>query len=184
MATPATTRPKPKPQIQAIRRAPSPAPAPTQDTPARAAARVLPVRQDRPPSINLKGLTDADVLLALDAEALERLHYEASIRLGTAKRRRAALLMASPIDSAAVGEVNGEIGYLGPLLHVLTARRGALRIRRRVELGRVPERCEAIAQAVDSLLNKQLHRRIQAEADRILKRAAADLTTTPASEQL
>jgi hypothetical protein len=136
---------------------------------------VLPVRQDRPPSINLEGLTDADVLLALAPDALDRVHYEATLRLGAAKRRRAGLLKVSPTDTAAVVEVNGEIDYLGSVLHALLARRRTLRIRRRVELGCVPERCEAIARAVDSLIDGHLYRRIQAEADRFLAQAAADL---------
>lgn len=153
----------------------SPAPEPARSALPRTAVRVLPVRQDRPPSISLEGLTDADAVLALDRAAVERLSLEATLRLGAAKRRRAKLLNASPADAAALVAVNGEMAYLGSLVSVLMGRRRTLRIRRRVELGQVPERCEAIALAVDSLIDGHLYRRIQAEADRLLKQAAADL---------
>ncbi len=182
---PADTKPEPRsaapaaasspPAASSTAKAARPAPEPAQAAPVRAAVRVLPVRQDRPPSISLHDLTDADALLALDRAAVERLSIEATLRLGAAKRRRSKLLNASPPEPAAVLELNGEIAQLGALVSVLMGRRRTLRIRHRVALGCVPERSEAIALAVDSLIDGHLYRRIQAEADRLLKQAATDL---------
>jgi hypothetical protein len=116
----------------------------------------LPTAQHGAPRASQEAITDADALLALDRAAVEHLHYEATIRLGAAKRRRAGLLTTTPTDAGALVEVNGEIAHLGSLVGVLMCRRRTLRIQHRQALGQVPERCEAVTLAVEGILDGYL----------------------------
>lgn len=118
---------------------------------------------------------DADELIALDRFALDRLDWEVSLRKGKACRRRAALIAATPRDDAALTLVNGEIAELGALMNCLHSRRSQLRREARRAHGRVQERAEAIAAAVDLLVSGGLWRKLQAHADQILARAEKDL---------
>lgn len=118
---------------------------------------------------------DADELIALDRFALDRLIWEVSLRKGKARRRRAALIAATPRDDAALTLVNGELAELGALMNCLHGRRGQLRGEARRAYGRVQERAEAIAAAVDLLVSGGMWRKLQAQADQILATAEKDL---------
>lgn len=131
-------------------------------------------RGKRPP-IPLPDPRDADELLALDLKALDRLNFEAMLRMGRAKRRRAELLRAQVVDHDALQAVNGEMGWLGALQTALTQRRTQRRVEARQAQGKALERAEAIAVAVDRLVNGPLHARLMREADQILQQSAKDL---------
>lgn len=118
---------------------------------------------------------DADELIALDRFALDRLIWESQLRLGKARRRRGDLLTATPRDEAALNLNTAQIAELGALLNCLQGRRGQLRAEARRAHGRVQERAEAIAAAVDLLVSGGLWKQLQAHADRILATAEKDL---------
>lgn len=127
------------------------------------------------PRIPLPDPQDADELLALNLRAVDRLRYEVVLRAGRARRRRADLLRREEPDPKALQGTNGQLAWLGALQFVLMQRRTQLRVEARKARGRVPERHEAIAIAVDRLVNGPLHARLMREADQILQQAAKDL---------
>lgn len=164
---PAAAEPAPL-EVVAITPAKPAQPQPTPAAEPAAAPKKAKKQKPRRPPIPLP--SDADELLALD-----RLSWEASIRLGKAKQRRAEVLAAPEVAEAAVQRANGEIAMLGPLLHAINHRRGQLRAEARRALGREVEHAEAIAIAAANLLSGGLYRRVLAEAARIQQRAADDL---------
>lgn len=173
-ATPKPAAAEPAPlEVVAITPAKPAEPQPTPAAEPAAAPKKAKKQKPRRPPIPLP--SDADELLALDLPALDRLSWEASIRLGKAKQRRAEMLAAPEVAEAAVQRANGEIAMLGPLLHAINHRRGQLRAEARRALGREVEHAEAIAIAAANLLSGGLYRRVLAEAARIQQRAADDL---------
>jgi hypothetical protein len=118
---------------------------------------------------------DAEDLIELKRPELDRLSWDVGLRLAKAKRYRAKLAKAERPPEAQMTHLNGKISGLGGLLSVINERRGQLRRARRQALGQVPERSEAIAAAIDSILNGPLHRRVMAAAERIIQRAESDL---------
>jgi hypothetical protein len=151
----------------------------TTPNPAAAPAAGAPLRKVKkkkaPPRPAIRIPRDADELIGMKRPELERLGWELAIRLGKVKRHRADLATTTPTPDAALTRANGQIAELGALLHVVNERRGQLRRAARLALGKMPERCEAIAGAVDSMVHGGLHHLLMKEAERILKRAAADL---------
>ena len=98
---------------------------------------------------------------------------------GTDKTGLDDLLAADKIDEQKVAVLKAEIAELGGLLCTVQTRRGHLRREARRALGRPIERNEAIASAVDTVLNGHLHAAVMAEADRLQKQALADLEAAP-----
>lgn len=172
-ASPAPTPPEVDSPPAAPAAEPAAAPAASEDQPKGKKKKKKPHRPPQGPPIYLP--RDADELIALDRPALDRLTWETSIRLGKARRRRAELLSAMPLDEAALSLKAGEIAELGALMHCLTSRRGQLRREARQANGQVQERAEAIAAAVDLLVSGGMWRKIQDHADRILATAEKDL---------
>jgi hypothetical protein len=191
-----TARPTPKPAPSAAPKASAEVPAPVLPAPAGDTASVpeaVPAAEGAPaaeagkkrkgkskgrgkrPPIPLPDPRDADELLALDLKALDRLNFEAMLRMGHAKRRRTDLLRVEPTDLDALHATNGEIGWLGALQSALTHRRSQLRAEARQSQGQPLERAEAIAVAVDRLVSGPLHARVMREADQILHQSAKDL---------
>lgn len=182
MARPAKPSSKPPEVVEIAKATPAPAPAepdpapPAEADPPAAAAETPKAKKRKPPKRPPIPLPrDADELIGMKRFDLDRLSWEVSLRLGKAKRHRAELATATPAPEAALIRLNAQIAELGQLLHVVSERRGQLRRAARCELGQIPERSEAIAGAVDSILAGPIYQRVMAEAERILKRAAADL---------
>lgn len=197
-----TARPTPKPAASAAPKASAEVPAPVLPAPAGDAASVpeaAPAAEGAPaveggkkrkskgrgkrPPIPLPDPRDADELLALDLRALDRLNFEAMLRMGRAKRRRTDLLRVEPTAADALHAINGEIAWLGALLAALTQRRTQLRVEARQARGQALERHEAIAVAVDRLVSGPLHARLMREADQILQQSAQDLKRDPQAPQ-
>jgi len=174
-ASPAPTPPEVDSPPAAPAVEPAAAPAASEDQPKgkKKKKKKKPHRPPQGPPIYLP--RDADELIALDRPALDRLTWETSIRLGKARRRRAELLSATPLDEAALSLKAGEIAELGALMHCFTNRRGQLRREARQANGQVQERAEAIAASVDLLVSGGMWKKIQDHADRILATAEKDL---------
>lgn len=174
--------PAPEPEAKA---APEPATEPATgpagdaseaDAPADAAKAASKAKKAKKKKRPLMRLPDtAEELLGLKHWELDRVNWEAALRLGKAKRKRGELLAVEPIDAAAVAKVNGEISWLGGVVHIASERRGQVRGQARRAKGHGPDRNEAIAAAVEHVVSGPLYDRIQREADRIQKQAAKDL---------
>lgn len=120
---------------------------------------------------------DEDELQALDAASIEKLIWRLQLKLSGLHAQRAKLLKAKVPDVDALARLNALAKATGNGLDALLKRRGQLRTERRRALGQMPTRNNAIAMAVDSQLSGRAWQRVQAEADRILAVAAADLAS-------
>lgn len=114
--------------------------------------------------------------MALDQQGIARVGFEIAIRRSHAKRDRARILKANQPDHGALACTNAELTYLGTLDWCLHQRRAYLRRQARQAQGHGIDRLEAMGRAADLLLRGGLHQRVEAEAERLMRQAAQDLT--------